>query len=822
MPIQVTPGTGELLADDADGFVLRVRGLDPRPAAAALRRLLADAAALSPDPDQAVLAGPVLAPGGPLVRIARLGASEHDITELPERLAAHLAAEGATEGIVEALQPGGALDGLDRCRRAVVLRLFPTPAGPAGVLPASWVDLAGEWVTGDLAPGDVVSLRLLTVEFTVPVADATATLHQAARGRAWCDLVNGNLQDRLRTASVTFGQAPHLALAAGGPGCTDAALLARFELLVEIARDLAPEVAYACVDLEPTFEGIGLGIPPTGWRARGGAAPNLVAGHLCDVLVPDVFPFQVLGPGHRARMDQARPGEQPLGEPLGGERLAVAIGDPAEWLPGGDLRPELVAEAEDLLRPLLADEEEAEALLAARPAGAVAPPAASVVAADDTAAGVPDLAEIILERLPHPRRSLRLTVLELAAWLAGEPHSDTPATVSAVLATYARWFAGALDDEARQQLKPLAPLLVGTAGVREADEARVWVATDWLVRVQAPAWLEVAGLADAAGRLAQLGPVTEDLELIRAVDVLSVALTIAARRIDITTSIAAANDPDAEGLVEQASWEAWDQVAERSGWTAASEAAGCGVPPELAYATDLRVIECARDPRARDELDAARISIGDAAWRAALHAVAGEAWGAGWKAATEAIDPEARLPLRTALDRARKAVLDHGAVDVDTRDAALDAADAAARDSLARAALSRAEHPADRGPWDEALAAARASTGGDVWFAVHRMAEDAVEVGPWQAGMAAARKAVDCVLRGGPDVVGRTVVGALAREAASAAARGVALRAAAVARAHRLDDDAVHDAAAGALAPTADRLQAAAVDLLTRMIDPAR
>jgi hypothetical protein len=348
------------------------------------------------------------------------------------------------------------------------------------------------------------------------------------------------------------------------------------------------------------------------------------------------------------------------------------------------------------------------------------------------------------------------------------------------------------------------------------------VATDWLVRTQAPAWLAAAGLTDAADRLAGLAPINDDLELIRAVDVLSVALTIAARRIDITTSIAAADDPDAEGLVEQASWDAWDQVSERSGWTAASEAAGSGIPPDLAYATDLRVIECARDSRARDELDAARISIGDAAWRAALHAVATEAWVTGWAAAADAIDEEARLPLRTALDRARKAVVERGDVDLDGRDAALDAADTAARDSLARAALRRGDHPPDRHPWDDALGSARTSTGGDIWFAVHRMVEDAVEVGPWDQGMQAARAAIDVLLKEGPDVIGRTVVGSLAREAASAAGRGVALRAAAVARAQRLDDDGVTDAAIAALAHHADALQASAVDLLSRLIDPLR
>jgi uncharacterized Ntn-hydrolase superfamily protein len=79
---------------------------------------------------------------------------------------------------------------------------------------------------------------------------------------------------------------------------------------------------------------------------------------------------------------------------------------------------------------------------------------------------------------------------------------------------------------------------------------------------------------------------------------------------------------------------------------------------------------------------------------------------------------------------------------------------------------------------------------------------------------------VDATLGGTPDVVSRTVVGAVAREAASSAGRGVALRAAAVARAQGGDEQAVMAAAVDALAPTVGHLQAAAVDLLTRMVDP--
>ena len=100
-----------------------------------------------------------------------------------------------------------------------------------------------------------------------------------------------------------------------------------------------------------------------------------------------------------------------------------------------------------------------------------------------------------------------------------------------------------------------------------------------------------------------------------------------------------------------------------------------GVPAELAYATDLRVIECARDVHVRDDLEANRRSIGDTAWATALHAMADEAWTAGWEAAHPAVDALAVLPLKTATDRAVRAALSRAGADDDARETSLDAAE---------------------------------------------------------------------------------------------------------------------------------------------------
>lgn len=118
------------------------------------------------------------------------------------------------------------------------------------------------------------------------------------------------------------------------------------------------------------------------------------------------------------------------------------------------------------------------------------------------------LDSIPLLRGPHdPNDDKQMCAMEAAAWIAGEPHSDYPKCVSPVLGAYVRAWNDALDDEARQTLKPYIPRMIGTAGDGH-DEERAWMATDWLVRVCAPAWLDLAGINDSAEALRSLPPIT--------------------------------------------------------------------------------------------------------------------------------------------------------------------------------------------------------------------------------------------------------------------------------------------------------------------------
>ena len=103
-----------------------------------------------------------------------------------------------------------------------------------------------------------------------------------------------------------------------------------------------------------------------------------------------------------------------------------------------------------------------------------------------------------------------LCVMEAAAYFAREPHSDRPACVSPVIAAFLRSWNDALSTADRNRLlKPYVLRVIGTRTTTADEETRAWLATDWLVRVQTPAWLRLAGLEAEAQALASLARITD-------------------------------------------------------------------------------------------------------------------------------------------------------------------------------------------------------------------------------------------------------------------------------------------------------------------------
>lgn len=98
-----------------------------------------------------------------------------------------------------------------------------------------------------------------------------------------------------------------------------------------------------------------------------------------------------------------------------------------------------------------------------------------------------------LDEGAHASFEIGHCAMEVVAWLAGSDHTDAPDCASTVLRVYTIRLNDRWDDAQRQKLIPFLPRMVGTNEDGQ-DEARSYLALDWLIRTCTPTWLELAGL----------------------------------------------------------------------------------------------------------------------------------------------------------------------------------------------------------------------------------------------------------------------------------------------------------------------------------------
>lgn len=101
-----------------------------------------------------------------------------------------------------------------------------------------------------------------------------------------------------------------------------------------------------------------------------------------------------------------------------------------------------------------------------------------------------------------------MCVMEAAAYIAGEPHSDHPSCVCPVIATYARSLNDSMPEGERQKLKALIPAMIGTLNPA-LQSKRMFLAADRAVRAFAPAALDAAMLPEQAKALRSLPPIVD-------------------------------------------------------------------------------------------------------------------------------------------------------------------------------------------------------------------------------------------------------------------------------------------------------------------------
>lgn len=347
MAITVAPGTVNRIRRQPESITIQVQQ-------ASDGKLAADALGRAGDDISGMGGGtaPGLAPGerihpkyvstvmwassGPFLMIDAVDSPRRLVATIPDVVVARLEEAGVANAVVACPREGGPLVRMfanTGLARAATLMLYPRPLLPGEEfrnhkheqIRDPWLVEAAEWVGSGLSEDDDLHARVVSVEFEVRVGDALAMLRQSAAGGGSLELVSGILHQRIRHCTGrSTGALSVVAMAAGGPATDDAELVATFNELVDVARRVAPEVAYATVSIDPAFLYRGA----TDWHLHHGGEDSQLVEHLCDEYVIDAFAYQVLGPPHLALLGGPPPGA----DILGGGRAGVAIGLPVDWL----------------------------------------------------------------------------------------------------------------------------------------------------------------------------------------------------------------------------------------------------------------------------------------------------------------------------------------------------------------------------------------------------------------------------------------------------------------------------------------------------------
>lgn len=120
-----------------------------------------------------------------------------------------------------------------------------------------------------------------------------------------------------------------------------------------------------------------------------------------------------------------------------------------------------------------------------------------------------DLRKLRLSPGSHASLTDGACPLELVSWVASEEWSDRPQCACPVISTFIRAWNDALPEDKRSLLLlPLVTKIVGTRANRDIEQYRAFMVADWLVRMNAPSWLRLAGLGSEAEFLVSLAEIT--------------------------------------------------------------------------------------------------------------------------------------------------------------------------------------------------------------------------------------------------------------------------------------------------------------------------
>lgn len=203
----------------------------------------------------------------------------------------------------------------------------------------------------------------MAATFPVGPSEALGALRQPSAGSV--TLIAGDFATRLWGVHANFIRSQHVVLATGGPGLLRRDYAEATAELRAIALTLVDALEYAFIAVDPNLRDLIYynRYPERSQRTWTMSRDTLVGASfeaiddLCDDYVLDAFPWQLLGPGHTARL--SRPGFPPSPQPVfrlhpvAGDRTELTIGEFTEWTYGRPEREPVYRAAGEALGPCL-------------------------------------------------------------------------------------------------------------------------------------------------------------------------------------------------------------------------------------------------------------------------------------------------------------------------------------------------------------------------------------------------------------------------------------------------------------------------------------
>jgi hypothetical protein len=242
------------------------------------------------------------------------------------------------------------------------------PVGTVGDAPPRWLARVAErWLRDEHRPGAELVGLVISAETPLTWDTLPAAADAALSADAEVPVVVVSSDFMTTAAAVTvfgrFGNSqPQATLVAAGADAAPETVAGRMRRQRDVVRANAQRLAYGAV---AAFDSARF-LHSTHWDLSG--RPDVEG--LTDEVVPDGHWYQLLSPGHLARLQGVPPGAVHLE----GGRVELTVGEPEQWLPGHPDRDAVRARARELVAGCLVTEAEAFTLKRARhPGGRCAP-----------------------------------------------------------------------------------------------------------------------------------------------------------------------------------------------------------------------------------------------------------------------------------------------------------------------------------------------------------------------------------------------------------------------------------------------------------------